>query len=223
MRYQGEALAMRYEALLDRVRDAEARVSPRSEVLAAVADSAFRLYAVKDEYEVARLFTERAMGDHADFATKLESQFEPGFRIKYNLAPPFLAHLRDRRGRPRKIAVGGWLTPVLRVLAWMRRWRGTALDVFRSLPERKLERELRERFEADVATVVESLTRDNYDTAVALMRWPGSVKGFGPVKETAARGAVQHRERLLDELSNGARRTPAVARKSQTPMAATTD
>ena len=224
VRYQDEALAMRFEALLDRVRDAEAKVSPRSEALAAaVAESAFRLYAVKDEYEVARLFTERAMGDQADFAAKLESQFEPGFRIKYNLAPPFLAHLRDRRGRPRKIAVGGWLTPVLRMLARMRRWRGTALDVFRFLPERKLERELRMRFEADVATVVESLTVDNYDTAVALMRWPGSVKGFGPVKETAARGVVEHRERLLDELSNAARPMPAIAGKPQTPMAATAD
>ncbi|MCY4011773.1 MAG: indolepyruvate ferredoxin oxidoreductase family protein [Gammaproteobacteria bacterium] len=220
VRYQDEALAARYEALLDRVRDAETRVSPGSEMLAAaVADSAFRLYAVKDEYEVARLFTERAMGDHADFATKLASQFEPGFRIKYNLAPPFLAHLRDGRGRPRKIAVGGWMTPILRVLAWMRRWRGTALDIFRILPERKLERELRVRFEADVATVVASLTVDNYDIAVALMRLPDSVKGFGPVKEAAARVAAEHRERLLAELSNAAR----PARKHHTPIAVTTD
>ena len=125
VRYQDEALAMRYETLLGRVREAEARALPGSDALtAAVADSAFRLYAVKDEYEVARLFTERAMGDHADFAAKLASQFEPGFKIRYHLAPPFLARLRDGGGRPRKIAVGGWLTPVLRVLAWMRRWRG---------------------------------------------------------------------------------------------------
>ncbi|MCY3811027.1 MAG: indolepyruvate ferredoxin oxidoreductase family protein [Gammaproteobacteria bacterium] len=224
VRYQDEALAMRYEALLDRVLDAEAKVFPGSEVLAAaVADSAFSLYAVKDEYEVARLFTERAMGDHADFATKLASQFEPGFRIKYNLAPPFLAHLRDRSGRPRKIAVGGWMTPVLRVLAKMRRWRGTALDVFRALPERKLERELRMRFEADVATVVESLTVGNYEIAVALMRLPANVKGFGPVKEKAARVALENRERLLNELSNAARPVPAVVRRPQISIAETAD
>ena len=217
VRYQDEALARRYEALLDRVRDAEAKVSRgRDALVAAVADSAFRLYAVKDEYEVARLFTERAMGDHADFAAKLESQFEPGFRIKYHLAPPFLAHLRDGRGRPRKIAVGGWMTPVFRVLAWMRRWRGTPLDVLRALPERRLESELRDRFEADVATVVESLTVGNYDTAVALMRLPDSVKGFGPVKEAAARAASEHRARLLDELSNAGRPLPTVACKHRT-------
>ena len=220
VRYQDEALAMRYETLLDRVRDAEAKVSPGSELLAeAVADSAFRLYAVKDEYEVARLFTERAMGDHADFAAKLAAQFEPGFRIKYHLAPPFLARLRDSRGRPRKIAVGGWMTPVLRVLAWARRWRGTPLDVFRATAERKLERELRERFEADVAMVVESLTAGNYDIAVALMRLPDGVKGFGPVKETAAQVAAEHRERLLDELLE--RRPPA--REIHTPIAVNTD
>ena len=111
------------------------------------------------------------------------------------------------------------MTPILRVLAWMRRWRGTALDVFRLLPERKLERELRVRFEADVATVSESLTVGNFDIAVALMRLPDSVKGFGPVKEAAARVAAEHRERLLDELSNAAR----PARKGHAPMAATTD
>ena len=223
VRYQDEALAMRYEALLDRVLDAEAKVSPGSELLAAaVADSAFRLYAVKDEYEVARLFTERAMGDHADFATKLASQFEPGFKIQYNLAPPFLAHLRDGSGRPRKIAVGSWMTPVLRALAKMRRWRGTALDVFRALPERKLERELRLRFEADVATVLESLTVGNFDIAVALMRLPDSVRGFGPVKEKAAHVAAGRRERLLDELPNAAP-VPAVARRAQASIAETAD
>ena len=54
------------------------------------------------------------------------------------------------------------------------------MDVFRALPERRLERELRVGFEADVATVVESLTADNHDIAVALMRLPDTVKGFGP-------------------------------------------
>ena len=219
VRYQDEALGMRYEALLDRVRDAEAKVSPGSDVLAAaVADSAFRLYAVKDEYEVARLFTERAMADHADFAAKLASQFEPGFRIKYNLAPPFLARLRDASGRPRKISVGGWVTPVLRLLAWMRRYRGSALDPFRALPERKLERVLRARFEADVAMVTDSLTADNYETAVALLRLPDTVKGFGPVKEAAARRAAESRTRLLAAFA-GTRHLPGAVRAAQAPDA----
>ena len=223
VRYQDEALAMRYETLLQRIREAEAKASPGGDALtAAVADSAFRLYAVKDEYEVARLFTERAMGDHADFAGKLASQFEPGFKIRYHLAPPFLARLRDGGGRPRKIAVGGWLTPVLRVLAWMRRWRGSALDVFRALPERRLERELRVRFEADVATVVASLTVANYDIAVALMRLPDGVKGFGPVKEAAARVANDSRARLLAAFARSTRPGPRALRRAEAPVAATT-
>ena len=115
------------------------------------------------------------------------------------------------------------MTPILRGLAWMRRWRGTRLDVFRVLPERRLERELRVRFEADVANVVESLTVDNYEIAVALMQWPDSVKGFGPVKEAAARAAAERRERLLDELSNAGRPVPTVVRQTQKPITATTD
>ena len=206
VRYQDEALAMRFEDLVDRVRAAERRVKPQCEVLAeAVAEAAFRLYSVKDEYEVARLFTEGvtervtegALRDDADFATKLGRRFEPGFKIKYHFAPPFLARFRDADGRPKKIAVGGWVTPALRLLARLRKLRGGAFDVFRYLPERRLERELVARFEADVDLIVAGLTARNLDSAVALVRLSDSIKGFGPVKAAAARAAESRHPRLL--------------------------
>ena len=206
VRYQDQALAMRFEDLVDRVRATERRVKPQCEVLAeAVAEAAFRLYSVKDEYEVARLFTEGvtervtegALRDDADFATKLGRRFEPGFKIKYHFAPPFLARFRDADGRPKKIAVGGWVTPALRLLARLRKLRGGAFDVFRYLPERRLERELVARFEADVDLVVAGLTARNLDSAVALVRLSDSIKGFGPVKAAAARAAESRHPRLL--------------------------
>ena len=201
VRYQAEALAVRFEALLERIRTAERRVRPDSETLVtAVAESAFRLYAPKDEYEVARLFTEQALGDGgSDFAAKLAGRFEPGFKVRYHFAPPFMGWRRDANGRPRKVAFASAWTPVLRLLARLRRLRGSVFDIFRWLPERRLERDWVRRFEADVDTVVDGLHDGNFDTAVALAQVPASIKGFGPVKEAAARAAAQTRERLLAE------------------------
>ena len=213
VRYQDETLAMRFEDLVDRVRATEHRVKPHSDVLTeAVAEGAFGLYSVKDEYEVARLFTqgvtERALGDDVDFATKLGRRFEPGFKVKYHFAPPFLARFRGADGRPKKIAVGAWITPVLRLLAHLRKLRGGALDVFRYLPERRLERELVARFEADVDMIVAVLTARNLDRAVALVRLSESIKGFGPVKEAAACAAASRHSRLLADFLAVSPRTP---------------
>ena len=199
--YQDESLAQRYESLLEQVRMAAQRVSPDSdELLAAVAESYFKLLAVKDEYEVARLFSRRPAGVETDFAGKLGRQFEPGFKTTFHLAPPLLAR-RDVNGRPKKIAVGGWIAPVLAVLARLRVLRGGVLDPFRYTAERRADRELRRSFETDVDTIVSRLDVANYDTCVSLARLPAGVKGFGPVKEAAAKRAFAERNRYLAELS----------------------
>ena len=198
--YQDQAFAARYRNLVDGVRDAEQRVRPASTVLTeAVAESYFKLLAVKDEYEVARLHTARL--DGGGFAAKLDAAFEPGFKATYHFAPPFLAR-PGPNGRPRKMAVGRWIVPPLRGLAKMRWLRGTVFDPFRFTRERRLERQLLAGFEADVEGIVKQLDEANFETAVALARLPMSVKGFGPVKETAARIAMNRRDRLLAELSS---------------------
>ena len=206
--YQNEALARRYECMIERVRAAELRVRPNEDALvAAVADSYFKLLAVKDEYEVARLFSNRPAGVGLDFEAKLGGHFEPGFKTTFHFAPPFLAR-RGANGRPRKIAVGGWFAPVLRVLAKLRWLRGTPWDPFRYTAERRLERELVLTFEADMETIVDALDAANYEACVALAKLPAGIKGFGPVKETAARVALAERERHLA----GAMTAPVPAR-----------
>ena len=195
--YQDEALARRYEDMIERVRAAELRVHPTGDALvAAAAASYFKLLAVKDEYEVARLFSRRPAGVELDFEAKLGGQFEAGFRTTFHFAPPFLAR-PGANGRPRKIAVGGWFAPVLRLLAKLRWLRGTALDPFRYSAERRLEKDLVQTFEADVAALVDSLDETNYGSWVAIARLPAGIRGFGPVKEAAARAASAERARLL--------------------------
>ncbi|MDE0179154.1 MAG: hypothetical protein OXP36_11215, partial [Gammaproteobacteria bacterium] len=75
--------------------------------------------------------------------------------------------------------------------------RGTALDPFRYTAERRLEIQLVRTFEADMATVVDSLDETNYQTWVALAALPAEIRGFGPVKGAAARAALAERARLV--------------------------
>ena len=198
--YQDEALARRFEHMIERVRAAESRVQPTGDVLvAAVAESYFKLLAVKDEYEVARLFSKRPAGVGLDFEAKLGGQFEPGFKATFHFAPPFLAR-RGVNGRPQKIAVGGWFAPALRLLARLRWLRGTALDPFRYTSERRLEEDLVRTFEADMDTLVDSLDESSYESWVAIAKLPVGIKGFGPVKEAAARAALADRARHLTDV-----------------------
>ncbi len=196
--YQNTALAQRYCQRMARIRAVETRIKPGSTALAeAVAESYFKLLAVKDEYEVARLFTKAATG--TDFAAKLGDQFEPGFKATFHFAPPLLAR-GDANGRPKKLAISGWIVPVLRLLAGMRRLRGSIFDPFRYSEDRRLERHLLRRFEMDFEMLANRLHVANFDAAVALARLPAGIKGFGPVKAAAAHSALARRDRLMTEL-----------------------
>ena len=74
--YQDAAYARRYEALVRRVREAEALRTPSKHGLAeAAARSAFKLMAYKDEYEVARLYTD------GSFKRQLDAAFEEVGRL----------------------------------------------------------------------------------------------------------------------------------------------
>ncbi len=198
--YQDQALAVRYGVLVERVLDLETRVKPGSRALAeAVAESYFKLLAAKDEYEVARLFTLPPTPEDRDFTARLRGLFEPGFRPTFYFAPPILARKRPD-GRPKKIAVGSWVLPILRLMAKMRRCRGGVFDPFRFSAERRLDRALLTRFETDVAAIAARLDVTNFDAAVALARLPTEVRGFGPVREHAARSTAVRRNLYLAQL-----------------------
>ena len=206
--YQNEALAVRYEQLLSRVRKAERNIAPAADALTrAIAESYFRLLAVKDEYEVARLYTSPPSphdGGGSDFATRLSTEFAPGFKMTFHFAPPVLNRwLGGASARPRKIAIGSWALPLLRLLAKMRWLRGRALDPFRGTEDARLARRLLEIFEADFELVAARVQRDNLAAAVALAQLPCSIKGFGEVKAKSAHAALERRQSLLDGFLHG--------------------
>ncbi|MDN3518734.1 indolepyruvate ferredoxin oxidoreductase family protein [Aquisalimonas lutea] len=190
--YQDEAYADRYMRLLERVRAAEQRAAPESEELVrAVAFSYFRLLAAKDEYEVARLYTDGA------FARELERTFTAGYRLRIHLAPPLLARRDPHTGEPRKHAFGPWILPALRLLARMKGLRGRWMDPFAYSADRRLERTLLREFEALCEELVDGLRGDNHEAAVALARLYGDIRGFGHVKEASAGQARERRDQWL--------------------------
>jgi indolepyruvate ferredoxin oxidoreductase len=192
--YQNARLATRYRDLVTQVRHAAIDHGLGDELPRAVAINYARLLAYKDEYEVARLYTD------GNFEKQLREQFDGDFKISFNLAPPMLSEGKDPLGRPKKRAFGAWMMPVFRVLAGLRGLRGTAFDIFRHSPDRKLERELIASYENDVATVLGALSPATLETAVELLSLPDRIRGYGPVKEKAAADVRARHAQLIADL-----------------------
>ena len=202
--YQDRRYAERYLDLVRRVEDAEANRTPGLEGLtAAVARYGFKLMAYKDEYEVARLFS----GDA--FRAQLEEQFEGNYRLEFNLAPPLVSKRHPETGQARKRVYGPWMMAVFRVLASLRRLRGTPFDIFGRTAERRMERALIEDYFQRMQEVVANLDRNNHGAAVELATVPEFVRGFGHVKE---RHVAEARSRQLQALA--AFRDPDTARSA---------
>jgi indolepyruvate ferredoxin oxidoreductase len=197
--YQDAAYAARYRALVERVASRERAVTGEPLQLAPVVAATYaKLLAVKDEYEVARLYTD------GEFRRQLESEFEGDYRIVLHLAPPHMPvidWILDRKeastGRTKKIAFGSWIFTFLRVLARFKFLRGTPFDPFGRVAHRRLERQLARDYEAQVEELCEGLSRDNLDVAVEIARLPEHVRGFESVKERALEAVTAKQEELL--------------------------
>jgi len=131
--------------------------------------------AYKDEYEVARLYTDGA------FAAALKEQFEGDVALEFFMAPPLVARGRDG-APPRKIRFGGWMWPALRLLAKGKALRGTPFDPFGHTAERRLERELVETYRARIDELLAGLSADNLAAATQIARVPLQMRGYGHVK-----------------------------------------
>jgi indolepyruvate ferredoxin oxidoreductase len=194
--YQDPAYASRYQALVTQARAAEARVAAGSTRLAeAVARGYFKLLAVKDEYEVARLYAE------TDFLARIGETFEGDYRLHFHLAPPWLARPDPKTGRIGKQAFGPWMMTAFKWLARARRWRGSAWDPFARLPERRLERQLTTDYETDLPRVLATLSPAGLEAAIELAALPETLHGFGHVKARAAAAADRRRTELLATLA----------------------
>ncbi|HXD45351.1 MAG TPA: indolepyruvate ferredoxin oxidoreductase family protein [Pseudolabrys sp.] len=197
--YQSRRYARRYRALVDKVRAAEAAAVPgKSELAEAAARYLFKLMAYKDEYEVARLYSDTG------FVDRIKAQFDGDLRFEFHLAPPLLAKTDPRTGEPKKMSFGPWMLTAFRVLSKFKFLRGTALDPFGHSHERRTERQLIADYEALIETVLAGLSPANHATAVALASIPEKIRGFGPVKQRHLAAAKAEESALREQFKAGA-------------------
>jgi indolepyruvate ferredoxin oxidoreductase len=202
--YQNEAYAVRYRALVDRIARAEQERAPGMHGFAeAVARYYFKLLAYKDEYEVARLYTD------GSFRKQLEAQFEGDYRLEFNLAPPLWAEKDPDSGHLTKRRYGPWMLTAFRILAKFKGLRGTALDIFGYAPERKLERRLIADYERTVDELLGALNHDNHGLAIEIASIPEQIRGYGHVKQAHLDRAKAREAELL-----AAWRAPAAPRQA---------
>ena len=194
--YQDEALARRYLEFVGRVSDVD-RGDAR--LTRAVAGGLYKVMAVKDEYEVARL--------HRDpqFWTDIEAQFGDGAAVTFHLSPPALRRFRGKR----KIRLGKGARPMFALLARLKRLRGTWLDPFGRSAHRRMERGLVDEYRATIETVLVALAEQPdgdraevvYEVAVEIAGAVDMIRGYEAVKE---RNVERYRARvgeLLTQLS----------------------
>jgi indolepyruvate ferredoxin oxidoreductase len=169
--YQSPAVGRKFLALVTETaaRDCEAE---GWRLTRAVIAAWFKLLTYKDEYEVARLHL--AVDWAAEVGADSGAGSGPG-RVTYHLHPPVLRRL----GMKHKLPLGAPYALAFRVLARMKRLRGTPLDVFGWDPDRRLERDLITEFPGLLAA------RSSYADAVALAESVLGIKGYAAVKEAS--------------------------------------
>ncbi len=199
--YQDAAYAAQYVALVDQVKSAESKLgdgvsgangAKGLKLTEAVARYYYKLMAYKDEYEVARLHTDKAFSD------KIGAMFEGDYKIKFHLAPPLLAK-RDDKGHLIKQEFGPWMMRAFGVLAKFKFLRGSALDIFGYTAERKMERALIGEYRQTISSLLPKLTADNVGKLTAIASIPEDIRGYGHVKERHLKAAKQKEATLLAE------------------------
>ncbi|MEO6895019.1 MAG: indolepyruvate ferredoxin oxidoreductase family protein, partial [Caldimonas sp.] len=195
--YQNEAWAARYRRIVETVRERERAVAGPDSAMSltrAVATQLRKLMAYKDEYEVARLYTD------GEFQKRIAEEFEgEGMKLEFYMAPPALVKPKGGRGAaPKKVRFGPWLLPALKVLARGKGLRGTAFDPFGRTEERKLERRLIADYEARVEELCAGLDAGKVAVATAIANVPAQIRGYGHVKLASLAIAKARESELLN-------------------------
>lgn len=188
--YQDAAYATQFAVFVEQVRAKEAALGLGNKLTLAVARNLSKLMAYKDEYEVARLYTD------GRFLQSLRQQFEGDYAISFHLAPPLFTK-KDAQGVLQKRRYGRWVMPLLKVLASGRRLRGSRLDIFGYQAERRTERALIASYQDTVKLLLQGLSAERLVLAIEIASLPEQLRGYGHVKQAALVRMQQHQQALL--------------------------
>ena len=195
--YQNAGYAKQYSDFIAQVKAAEGKIVDGKplRLTEAAAKYLFKLMAYKDEYEVARLYTD------GKFKKKVADMFEGDYAINFHLAPPLLAK-RDAQGNLIKQQFGPWMMKAFGVLAKLKSLRGGAFDIFGYTEERKMERALISEYQQTMSKLLTQLNADNLSKAVAIASIPEDIRGYGHVKERHFKAAKAKEASLLAEFNS---------------------
>ena len=178
--YQDAGYARRYAEFIALVRQAEAALDSKSTRLSdVVARGLFKLMAYKDEYEVARLHTDKAFTER--IAGMFEGEAGRDYRLVHHLAPPLLAKT-NAQGELVKQPFGPWIRTAFGMLARLKGLRGTPFDPFGRSEERRSERALITQYQSCISELLGGLNAGTLDAVIEIARITDDIRGFGHVK-----------------------------------------
>ena len=189
--YQNAGYAQRYNEILAQLRERD--TGAKKELTLAVAKSLYKLMAYKDEYEVARLYSD------GEFLRKLKAQFSGDYKLRFHLAPPLLSKKDPITGHLRKREFPAWTLKLFGLLSHFKLLRGTVLDIFGYTAERKQERQDIEDYRLLLEQLAAGLQDDNYELAVQLAELPMQLRGFGHIKDQNRDKLGLQRQQLMDQ------------------------
>ena len=190
--YQNKKYADQYKELVDYVKKYEQKIKiDKNNFSNAVAINYFKLMSYKDEYEVARLYSNK------EFISRINNTFEGNFKINFHLAPPIFYKKDKVTGNPLKMHFGSWIMVLFKFIGIFKFLRGTYFDPFAYLDERKIERLLINDYKDRILEICSKLTKDNYTLAVEIASIPDQIRGFGYIKNRNIEIAKSCEDRLM--------------------------
>lgn len=192
IKYQNKKYADKYKELVDYVKKCEEKISVDIKNFSnAVAINYFKLMSYKDEYEIARLYSDN------EFINKINETFEGNFKINFHLSPPIFYTQDKVTGRPLKINFGSWIMILFKFISMFKFLRGTYLDPFGYFKERKIERLLINSYKERILEICSKLTIENYALAAEIASTPDQIRGFGYIKEKNIEIAKRCEDKLM--------------------------
>jgi len=190
--YQNSEYADQYSKKVAEVAERETELMGAPGVLStAVAKALHRVMAYKDEYEVARLYSD------GRFKKQLEAQFDGPVKVKFHMAPPLFSKRDPDTGHLRKKKFGAYMMSMFKLMAPLKVLRGGKFDVFGYSQERKMERGLIEELQQTIDTLLAGLTTEKLTHAVEIIELVLDVRGYGHVKHA---NYEQYQLRLTQQL-----------------------
>jgi indolepyruvate ferredoxin oxidoreductase len=163
--------------------------------LRALAKGYFKMLAVKDEWEVARLYSNPA------FRKGLADTFEGDLKLTFHVGAWPFARTDKKTGKLVKGEVGQWVLTAFALMTRLRGLRGSLLDPFRNSAEAKLARRLLAEYEADVAFALDHWSDNQARNITALLSLPDQIRGYGHVRERHAKEVAQKRRTLMAQIT----------------------